>query len=35
MRERVNLYGGRFTATPLPPRGFRVAARIPLPDAVP
>jgi signal transduction histidine kinase len=35
MRERVNLYGGRFTAAPLLPRGFRVAARIPLRDVVP
>jgi signal transduction histidine kinase len=35
MRERVNLYGGRFTAAPLPPRGFRVTARIPLRDTMP
>jgi signal transduction histidine kinase len=35
MRERVNLYGGRFTAAPLPARGFRVTASIPLPDAMP
>jgi signal transduction histidine kinase len=34
MRERVNLYGGRFSAAPLPPRGFRVTARIPLRDAM-
>ena len=32
MRERVNLYGGQLTAQPLPIRGFRVAARIPIGD---
>jgi signal transduction histidine kinase len=31
MRERVSLCGGEFTAEPLPGRGFRVAARFPLP----
>jgi len=31
MRERVGLCGGEFTAGPLPERGFRVAARFPLP----
>jgi signal transduction histidine kinase len=33
MRERVSLYGGRLTAQPLPVRGFRVAARLPVGDA--
>jgi signal transduction histidine kinase len=33
MRERVTLWGGTFRAGPLPRRGFRVAARIPLPIA--
>jgi signal transduction histidine kinase len=33
MRERVSLYGGELTAAPLPRRGFRVAARLPLGDA--
>ena len=32
MRERVCLYGGRFDAAPLPGRGFRVTARLPLAD---
>jgi signal transduction histidine kinase len=32
MRERVGLYGGRFSAGPLPTRGFRVAAQLPLGD---
>jgi len=31
MRERVGLCGGEFSAGPLPERGFRVAARFPLP----
>ncbi|HEY6277712.1 MAG TPA: sensor histidine kinase [Streptosporangiaceae bacterium] len=31
MAERVSLCGGDFTAAPLPVRGFRVAARFPLP----
>ena len=30
MRERVRMLGGEFTAGPLPGRGYRVAARIPL-----
>ena len=30
MRERVSLYGGELTAAPLPERGFRVAARLPV-----
>ena len=33
MRERAGLYGGEFHAGPLPGRGFRVAARLPLDDA--
>jgi signal transduction histidine kinase len=32
MRERVSLYGGELTAAPLPRRGFRVAARLPVGD---
>jgi signal transduction histidine kinase len=32
MRERVGLYGGELTAQPLPARGFRVAARLPIGD---
>jgi signal transduction histidine kinase len=35
MRERVHLYGGDFTAAPLPDRGFKVAARFPLPAGKP
>jgi len=31
MRERVSLHGGEFSAAPLPERGFRVAARFPVP----
>jgi signal transduction histidine kinase len=30
MRERVNLYGGRMQAGPMPVRGFRVEAVLPL-----
>jgi signal transduction histidine kinase len=30
MRERVSVYGGQLTVGPLPQRGFRVAARIPI-----
>jgi signal transduction histidine kinase len=33
MRERAGLFGGEFTAGPLPRRGFRVAARLPLDSA--
>ncbi|MFF5172079.1 sensor histidine kinase [Micromonospora sp. NPDC000089] len=33
MRERVDLLGGRFRAGPRPQGGFRVAVRLPLPDA--
>jgi signal transduction histidine kinase len=33
MRERVGLYEGEFHAGPLPPHGFRVAARLPIQDA--
>lgn len=35
MRERVSLYGGELTAQPLPERGFRVAARLPIGDDTP
>ena len=35
MRERVSLYGGELTAQPLPERGFRVAARLPVGGEVP
>ncbi|MER7331943.1 MULTISPECIES: sensor histidine kinase [unclassified Micromonospora] len=35
MRERVALLGGRFRAGPRPEGGFRVAARLPVPDAGP
>jgi signal transduction histidine kinase len=34
MAERASLYGGEFHAGPLPGRGFRVAARLPL-DSTP
>jgi signal transduction histidine kinase len=34
MRERVSLLGGEFDAGPRPDGGFRVSARIPLPEAV-
>jgi signal transduction histidine kinase len=30
MRERAALHGGRFEAGPLPLRGYRVAASLPL-----
>jgi signal transduction histidine kinase len=33
MRERTSLFGGEFHAGPLPGRGFRVAARLPLEGA--
>ena len=33
MRERVGMYGGEFSAAPLPGRGFRVSARFPLAEA--
>ncbi|MYS86453.1 sensor histidine kinase [Embleya scabrispora] len=32
MRERVAAYGGEFDAGPLPERGFRVSARVPIED---
>ncbi|HET9655492.1 MAG TPA: sensor histidine kinase [Kineosporiaceae bacterium] len=35
MRERAQLYGGRLEACPLPGRGFRVAAWLPLPATCP
>ncbi|MFH9293583.1 sensor histidine kinase [Streptomyces sp. NPDC017520] len=35
MRERVRLTGGTLDTGPLPDGGFRVAARMPLPPAVP
>jgi signal transduction histidine kinase len=34
MRERVALHGGSLSAAPLPDRGFRVAATLPLPGMV-
>ncbi len=33
MRERVTALGGRVTAAPLPDRGFRVSAELPLDEA--
>jgi signal transduction histidine kinase len=33
MRERVGMYGGEFSAAPLPGHGFRVAATFPLTEA--
>jgi signal transduction histidine kinase len=33
MRERAALHGGRFEAGPLPLRGYRVAASLPLEEA--
>ncbi|MGX7673128.1 sensor histidine kinase [Plantactinospora sp. DSM 117369] len=35
MRERVGLLHGDFAAGPVPGSGFRVAARLPLPETVP
>ena len=35
MRERVSLCGGDFAAGPLPGRGYRVAAHLPLPGRAP
>jgi signal transduction histidine kinase len=32
MRERVSMYGGELVTGPLPERGFRVAARLPVAD---
>ncbi|MFI9366722.1 sensor histidine kinase [Kitasatospora sp. NPDC053057] len=34
MRERVDLLHGEFSAEPLPEGGFRVAARLPVPEGV-
>ncbi|MDX3117043.1 sensor histidine kinase [Streptomyces scabiei] len=34
MRERVDLLRGEFSAEPLPEGGFRVAARLPVPEVV-
>nr|BFD94148.1 sensor histidine kinase [Kitasatospora sp. Xyl93] len=34
MRERVGLLHGEFSAAPLPEGGFRVAARLPVPEGV-
>jgi signal transduction histidine kinase len=33
MRERVHLYGGTVHAAPLPGRGFRVTASLPVATA--
>jgi signal transduction histidine kinase len=33
MRERVGMYGGEFSAVPLPGHGFRVSATFPLAEA--
>jgi hypothetical protein len=33
MRERAGLYGGQLHAGPLPGRGFKVTARLPLDSA--
>lgn len=35
MRERVALYGGEFSAGPLPSRGFQVRAVIPINGGTP
>jgi signal transduction histidine kinase len=34
MRERTSLFGGTLAAGPVPGGGFRVSARIPLPEEV-
>jgi signal transduction histidine kinase len=33
MRERVGMYGGEFSAAPLPGHGFQVSATFPLAEA--